>query len=83
LTITASAASLSPVSSTTPSIRPPAVETEATDALQRMSAPSRVATRASASASRYMPPSTYQTPSCSTCATSISVAGAAKGDEPQ
>ena len=43
----------------------------------------RCASSASASASRCMPPSTSQTPSCSTCATSISVAGARNGEEPQ
>ena len=46
-------------------------------------APLLFARSASARAMRCMPPSTSQTPSRSTCATSISVAGARNGDEPQ
>ena len=64
--------------------RAPVADDDLVDAaLNSIVPPSRRSRPASASASRCMPPSTRHTPCCSTCATSISVAGAANGDEPQ
>ena len=83
LNTTASASAVSPLSSTTRRTQPSRTAMSRTPSPNRKRAPCSSASRCMASAVRRMPPFTYHTPSCSTCATSISVAGASHGEQPQ
>ena len=83
LNTTRSAGRRSPLARRTPTARPPLTSMRSQGLFQRNSAPRSRARRAIICARACMPPSTDQTPSISTWAMSINVAGASQGDEPQ